>query len=323
MLGDPNLAAKLRTQLKLPVLVGPMFLVSGPDLFIACSQAGLAGSFPTLNARSTALLDQWLARITAELQPDAAPYAANLIVHPTNATLAEDVDLVVKHKSPLMIASVGNPDRVVAAVKGYGGLVFSDVASLKHAQRAAETGVDGLILLCGGPGGNTGWLNPFAFVTAVRKFFLGPLVLAGAVSNGRLIHVAEELGADFAYVGTPFIAATESMAADDYRQMLIDSNADDIQLSDQVTGIPANMLRKSLERSGFRPEPKHDGFNLLKEIETLKAWRDIWSAGQGVGDVERVEPAADVIDRMMYDYTAASAASQRRFARRPALVRGQ
>ena len=262
MLGDPNLAVQLRTQLKLPVLVGPMFLVSGPDLVIACSQAGVAGSFPTLNARSTAILDQWLARITAELQPDAAPYAANLIVHPTNTRLAEDVDLVVKHKSPLVIASVGHPGRVVAAVKSYGGLVFSDVASLKHAQRAAETGVDGLILLCGGSGGNTGWLNPFAFVTAVRKFFAGPLVLAGAISNGRLIHVAEELGADFAYVGTPFIAATESMAADDYRQMLIDSNADDIQLTAEVTGLPANMLRKSLERSGFRPEPKHDGFNL-------------------------------------------------------------
>jgi nitronate monooxygenase len=323
MLGDPNLATKLRTQFKLPVLVGPMFLVSGPDLVIACSQAGVAGSFPTLNARSTAILDQWLARITAELQPDAAPYAANLIVHPTNTRLAEDVDLVVKHKSPLVIASVGNPGRVVAAVKSYGGFVFSDVASLKHAQRAAETGVDGLILLCGGSGGNTGWLNPFAFVTAVRKFFSGPLVLAGAISNGHLIHVAEELGADFVYVGTPFIAATESMAADDYRQMLIDSNADDIQLTAEVTGIPANMLRKSLERSGFRPEPKHDGFNLLKEIETLKAWRDIWSAGQGVGDVERVEPAAGVIDRMTHDYDAARAASQQRAARRFASVGSQ
>jgi nitronate monooxygenase len=323
MLGDPNLATKLRTQFKLPVLVGPMFLVSGPDLVIACSQAGVAGSFPTLNARSTAILDQWLARITAELQPDAAPYAANLIVHPTNTRLAEDVDLVVKHKSPLVIASVGNPGRVVAAVKSYGGFVFSDVASLKHAQRAAETGVDGLILLCGGSGGNTGWLNPFAFVTAVRKFFSGPLVLAGAISNGHLIHVAEELGADFVYVGTPFIAATESMAADDYRQMLIESNADDIQLTAEVTGIPANMLRKSLERSGFRPEPKHDGFNLLKEIETLKAWRDIWSAGQGVGDVERVEPAAGVIDRMTHDYDAARAASQQRAARRFASVGSQ
>ena len=316
MLGDPHLATKLRTKLRLPVLVGPMFLVSGPDLVIACSQAGVAGSFPTLNARTTAILDQWLARITTELKPGAAPYAANLIVHPTNMRLAEDVDLVAKHRVPLVIASVGNPGRVVAAVKGYGGLIFSDVASLKHARRAAETGVDGLILLCGGSGGNTGWLNPFAFVTAVRKFFAGPLVLAGAISNGRLIHVAEELGADFVYAGTPFIAATESMAADDYRQMLIESNADDIQLTAEVTGIPANMLRKSLERSGFKPEAKNDGFNLLKEIETLKVWRDIWSAGQGVGDVERVEPAAGVVGRMSQQYDAARTASRERLARR-------
>jgi len=316
MLGDPGLATKLRTRLRLPVLVGPMFLVSGPDLVIACSQAGVAGSFPTLNARTTAILDQWLARITAELKPAAAPYAANLIVHPTNARLIEDVDLVAKHKVPLVIASVGNPGRVVAAVKGYGGLVFSDVASLRHARRAAETGVDGLILLCGGSGGNTGWLNPFAFVTAVRKFFAGPLVLAGAISNGRLIHVAEELGADFVYAGTPFIAATESMATDDYRQMLIESNADDIHLTAEITGIPANMLRKSLERSGFKPEAKHDGFNLLKEIETLRAWRDIWSAGQGVGDVERVEPAAAVVEHMAHQYNVARIASQERLTRR-------
>lgn len=298
------------------MLVGPMFLVSGPDLVIACSQAGVAGSFPTLNARTTAILDQWFERITTELKPGAAPYAANLIVHSTNLRLDEDVDLVVKHKVPLVIASVGNPGRVVAAVKSYGGMVFSDVASLKHARRAAETGVDGLILLCGGSGGNTGWLNPFAFVTAVRKFFAGPLVLAGAISNGRLIHVAEELGADFVYAGTPFIAATESMATDDYRQMLIESNADDIQLTAEVTGIPANMLRKSLERSGFKPgAAKQDGFDLLKEIETLKAWKDIWSAGQGVGDVELIEPAADVVERMLLQYDAARTASRERLVR--------
>jgi len=280
MLRDSSLAAKLRAKLTSPVLAGPMFLVSGTELVIACCQAGVAGSFATLNARTTEILDQWLDRIAAEVTSGAAPYAANLIVHPTNTRLAEDVDLVVKHESPLVIASVGNPERVIAAVKGYGGLVFSDVASLKHARRAAESGVDGLILLCGGSGGHTGWLNPFAFVTAVRKFFAGPLVLAGAISNGHLIHVAEELGADFAYVGTPFIAATESMAGDDYRQMLIDSNADDIQLTAEVTSLPAKMRRKSLERSGFKPAAEHDGFNPMKGTETLRAWRDIWSAGK-------------------------------------------
>ncbi|MEJ2410595.1 MAG: nitronate monooxygenase [Novosphingobium sp.] len=313
MLGDPGIAAMLRAKLALPVLAGPMFLVSGPELVIACCQAGVVGSFPTLNARTPDILDQWLAKIGVELDADAAPYAVNLIVHPTNPRLAEDLGVIVKHQSPLVIASVGNPERVVADVKGYGGLVFSDVASIKHARRAAESGVDGLILLCAGSGGHTGWLNPFAFVTEVRKFFAGPLVLAGTISNGRMIHVAEELGADFAYIGTPFIAATESMAEDDYRQMLIGSGADDIQLTTEVTGMPANMLRKSIERSGFKPEAKQDGgINAMKSTETLRAWRDIWSAGQGVGDVERVEPAADIVGRMAQDYSQAREASRQR-----------
>lgn len=315
-LGDPELAHRLRQRLRVPVIAGPMFLVSGPDLVIACSKAGVVGSFPTLNARTTDILDQWLGQIAETLAAgDFAPYAANLIVHPTNTRLAEDVALVVKHRSPLAIASVGNPGPVIAAVKGYGGVVFADVASLKHARRAAEAGVDGLILLCGGAGGNTGWLNPFAFVTAVREFFAGPIALAGAISNGRLIHVAEELGADFAYVGTTFIVAQESMAGDAYREMLIESTADDIQLTAEITGIPANMLRKSIERSGFKPSPKHDGFSLIKEIETLKAWRDVWSAGQGVGDIDRVETVTDLVARLSLDYRAAIEASHRRSAR--------
>ena len=178
--------------------------------------------------------------------------------------------------------------------------------------------MDGLILLCGGAGGHTGWLNPFAFVTAVRKFFAGPVVLAGAISNGRLVHVAEELGADFAYVGTSFIPATESMAGEGYRQMLIDSTADDIQLTDEVTSLPANMLRKSLERSGFRPEARSGGFDPMKGTETLRAWRDIWSAGQGVGDIAHVETAADIVGRMLQDYGQARTASLDRRALRHA-----
>lgn len=317
--GDPDLAARLRQRVKLPVIAGPMFLVSGPDLVIGCSKAGVVGSFPTLNARTVDVLDEWLARMTHELAtPDAAPYAANLIVHPTNNRLKEDLALVVKHRAPVVIASVGNPGSVIAEVKAYGGLVLSDVASLKHARRAAEAGVDGLILLTGGAGGNTGWLNPFAFLTAVRGFFDGPVILAGAISNGRLIHVAEELGADFAYIGTNFIATKESLANDHYRQMLIDSTADDIVLTAEVTGIPANMLRKSLEGSGFKPAAKHDGFNLLKEIETLKAWRDIWSAGHGVGDIRNVESVHNLVARMSRDYRSAIADSHARTARRVA-----
>ena len=312
MLGNPDIAAMLRAKLALPVIAGPMFLVSGPDLVIACCQAGVAGSFPTLNARTPEILDEWLTTITAGLDEHAAPYAANLIVHSTNLRMEEDLAVIVKHKSPIVIASVGNPERVIADVKGYGGLVFADVASVKHARRAAESGVDGLILLCAGSGGHTGWLNPFAFVTAVRKFFQGPLVLAGALSNGQMIHVAEEVGADFAYVGTPFIAATESMAVDDYRQMLIDSGADDIQLTSEITGMPSNMLRKSLERSGFKPEPLPGKINAMEANDTLRAWRDIWSAGHGVGDIERAEPTADIVGRMVQDYNQAREASRKR-----------
>lgn len=185
--------------------------------------------------------------------------------------------------------------------------MFSDVASLKHARRAAEIGVDGLILLCAGAGGNTGWLNPFAFVGAVRAFFDGPLVLAGAISRGRFIHVAEELGADFAYLGTNFIATRESMASDAYRAMLVESSADDIVLTAEVTGIPANMLRKSLDRAGFKPHTKGEsaGFSLMKEIEALTAWRDIWSAGQGVGDVTATESVDELVARFRADYDAA------------------
>lgn len=306
-LGDARLAARLRGQLTLPVMAGPMFLVSGPDLVVASSKAGVIGSFPTPNARTAAILDEWLARIGGELAAvaDAAPFAANLIVHPSNPRFADDLAVVVNHRVATVIASVGNPTPAIEKVKGYGGIVFSDVASLKHARRAAEAGVDGLILLCAGCGGNTGWLSPFAFLGAVREFFDGPIVLAGAISRGRLIHVAEELGADLVYIGTSFIATRESMASDEYRAMLVESGPDDITLTAEVTGIPANMLRPSLERAGFKPSAKHGGFDLMKELDTLRAWRDIWSAGHGVGDVKAVGSVAELIADLRADYEAA------------------
>lgn len=304
--GDAALAGRLKSQLALPVIVAPMFLVSGPDLVIASSRARVMGSFPTLNARTPALLDEWLTRIGDELgsSPGAAPFAANLIVHRTNPRAADDLAAVVRHRVPIVIASVGSPASVVEAVKGYGGVVFADVASLRHAHRALEAGVDGLILLTAGAGGNTGWMNPFAFVTAVREFFAGPLVLAGAISRGRLVQVAEALGADFAYMGTHFIAARESMAADDYRDMLMSSNADDILLTDEVTGIPANMLGPSLKRAGFRRAPGEParGFDVTKELMTMKAWRDVWSAGHGVGDVRRAASVAELVEELRADY---------------------
>lgn len=305
-IGDGDLAARLRAKLQVPIVAGPMFLISGPDLVTACCKSGIIGSFPTLNARTPAILDEWLGRITeATSSDDAAPFAANLIVHHTNNRVEEDLSLVTDHRVPVVIASVGSPTRVVAKVHAYGGLVFSDVASLKHARRAAEADVDGLILLCAGAGGHTGWLNPFAFVGAVREFFDGPIVLAGAISRGRFIHAAEQMGADFAYVGTSLIATRESLAAEEYRNMLVASTADDIVLTAEATGMPANMLRPSLERSGVKPGQKHEGFSLAKEAEVMKAWRDIWSAGHGVGDIAAIDSVADLVLRMKSDYEAA------------------
>ncbi|MCC5858966.1 MAG: nitronate monooxygenase [Ectothiorhodospiraceae bacterium] len=304
--GSKALAQELRARLRVPVVVGPMFLVSGPELVIGCSRAGVIGSFPTLNARTTGILDTWLSEIRTALAqaPSAAPYAANLIVHSSNARLMDDVDLVVHHKVEIVIASVGNPASVIPAIKGYGGIVFSDVASIKHAQRAAEAGVDGLILLCAGSGGNTGWLNPFGFLAEVRAFFDGPVVLAGAISNGHLVNAAEKAGADFAYMGTSFIATHESMASAEYQQMLLESNADDVKLTTEVTGIPSNMLRKSLERVGFKPDKAHAdaGFSIERELQAFKAWKDIWSAGHGVGGVQNIESTADLVERLRKEY---------------------
>jgi len=302
-LGDRTLAARLRDGLAVPVIAAPMFLVSGPELMIACRRAGVIGSFPTVNARTPAILDAWLAQIVAA---GGVQFAANLIVHQSNGRFAEDFDVVCRHRVPVAIASVGNPARVVDGVHAYGGIVLADVASLKHARRAAESGVDGLILLCAGAGGNTGWLNPFAFVAAVREFFDGPVVLAGGITEGRQIRAAEVLGADLAYIGTRFIAAPETMAADAYREMLVAANADDVVLTDAVTGIPANLLRPSLERVGFDIEKERGkaagGFNLLKEESTMRAWRDIWSAGHGVGATKKIESVAEIVAALKAGY---------------------
>lgn len=308
-LGDPELAVRLSGHLRLPVIVAPMFLVSGRDLVIASCKAGVIGSLPSLNARTTDIFDGWLTEIEAALgdAPSAAPHAVNLIVHRTNMRLEPDLDVCVAHKVPLIIAAVGSPRSVVERVHSYGGLVFCDAASVSHARRAAEAGVDGLILLSAGAGGNTGWLNPFAFVGEVRRFFQGPVILAGAISRGRYLHAAQVAGADMAVVGTNFIAAAESEAADEYRGMLVDSIADDIVLTAEVTGIPANMLRASLERSGFVAGKKPEKFDLGHELETMRAWRDIWSAGHGVGAIERSATVAEIVEELRLDYAASTA----------------
>lgn len=309
LLGDAGLAARLSKRLRLPVIVAPMFLVSGRDLVIASCRAGVIGSLPSLNARTTDIFDSWLTEVENALAdaPDAAPHAVNLIVHRTNARLEADLEVCVAHEVPIIVAAVGSPRNVVERVHGYGGLVFCDAASVAHARRAAEAGVDGLILLSAGAGGNTGWINPFAFVGEVRRFFQGPVILAGAISRGRYLHAAQVAGADMAVVGTNFIAAAESDAADEYRAMLVDSIADDIVLTDEVTGIPANMLRASLERSGFVAGKKAEKFDLGHELETMRAWRDIWSAGHGVGAIDRGATVAEIVGDLRADYVASVA----------------
>lgn len=298
--------ATIRRRLRLPVIAAPMFLVSGPEMVVACCRAGIIGSFPTVNARTPQILDEWLTRITSELkdEPDAPPPAANLIVHRSNPRLAEDLAVVVRHRLPMVIASVGDPGSVLSQVHDYGGVVFTDVASERHARRAAEAGVDGLILLCAGAGGNTGWLSPFSFVAAVRRFFSGPLAVAGGISDGRSIRAVEELGADLSYLGTRFIAARESMASEEYRDMLIRSGPDDILLTKSVTGIPANFLRPSLEKAGIDVEGRTAPakFDVIRDLDALKAWKHIWSAGHSVIGVERVQTVAEIVAELEAEY---------------------
>lgn len=308
-MGNPALIEALKAKMTLPVIAGPMFLVSSPELTLACCRAGIVGSLPALNARTADIFEGWMAEMAplARAEP-MAPYAVNLIVHNSNPRLEADLEIAAKYEAPIIIASVGNPRPVVDRVKGYGGLVFSDVASVRHARRAVESGADALILLCAGAGGQTGWLNPFAFTSEVRGFFDGPLILAGGVTRGSHLRAVEQIGGNFALLGTSFIAATESFASDAYREMLIESGADDIVTTSEVTGIPANMLRPSLERAGFKPskEVKEGPFSVVSETETLRAWRDVWSAGHGVGDVKASEPAAQIVARLEAEYAASA-----------------
>jgi nitronate monooxygenase len=299
--------------LRLPVIAAPMFLVSGPGLVVASCRAGVIGSFPTAYARSPEMLAAWLETITGELaeSPSAAPWSANLIVHPTNSRVDPDLDLLVRHRTPIVIASVGNPARIVARVHDYGGLVFSDVATITHARKAAQSGVDALILLCGGAGGHTGWLNPFAFVPAVREFFDKPIILAGSIADGAAIRAAIELGADLAYVGTRFIATEESDAVADYRDLVVASTADDIVLTSEVSGLPANWLRGSLTRLGFKGVSQERASDFSADAN-FKAWRDIWGAGHGVGSVKRVVRVDQVVAELGMEFRERPASRIRR-----------
>lgn len=299
-----RLPSWLSERLRIPLIAAPMFLVSGPELVLACCRAGVIGSFPFPNARTEADLRSWLDRLQAELGDSDAPFAANMMVHPSYARLREEIALLDVYRPKIVITALGSPRRVLDVVHGYGGLVLADVNSLSFARKAAEAGVDGLVLVSSGAGGHTGAMSPFAFIAAVREFFDGIVVLAGAITNGRALRAAEILGADLGYAGTPFIAARESLAPDGYRGMLVASGFEDILLTDAITGVHANMLIPSIRAAGRDPAklaPKPE-INIGDPQAYSKPWKDIWSAGHGVGQVKAVEPAADIVARFVREY---------------------
>ncbi|GAB5471535.1 MAG: nitronate monooxygenase [Rhodospirillales bacterium] len=301
--GPAALRAALRARLRLPVVAAPLFLVSGPELVSAATAGGVIGAFPTLNARTEADLEAWLTRLMGG--PGSDLVAANLILHRSNARRDSDLAAVVRHKVPLVVASVGPPDPVIAPVQGYGGLVFADVASLRHARRAVKAGADGLVLLTAGAGGNCGWLNPFAFVAEVRRFFDGPIALAGCVSQGHELRALELLDVDLGYLGTAFIAAEESLAPTDHKAALIACDADGILLTDVVTGLPANFVQARLEAAGVVDAK---GQPLTEGRADVKAWKEVWSAGQGVGAVRAVQPTAEILAALEAGYAKAKPA---------------
>jgi nitronate monooxygenase len=304
----------LQGRLRLPVVGAPMFIVSNPDLVIEQCKAGIVGSFPALNARPKAQLQVWLERITSELAafPGAAPYAVNQIIHGSNERLAHDMEVCERFRVPVIITSLRAPDEIVPRVHGWGGVVFHDVIGVRHARRAMQAGVDGLILVCAGGGGHAGTLSPFALVHEVRRFFHGTILLAGAIATGEAVLAAQAAGADLAYIGTRFIATREANAKPEYKQMIVESAAGDIVYTPLFTGVHGNYLKKSVVAAGLDPEhlPTADkssmNFGSAGNVEK-KAWRDIWGAGQGVGCIDDAPPAADVVARLEREYRAARA----------------
>ncbi len=310
--------AIFKHNMSVPVIAAPMFLVSGPELVIGACQAGVAGTFPALNARPQTLLGEWLARINGELalyrrdhpHKPCAPYGVNLIVHKSNARLREDLACVVEHRVPFIISSLGHPGAVVEAVREYGGLVFSDVIHAYHARKAIQAGVDGIIAVAGGAGGHAGTQNPFSLMREIREFWQGPLVLGGAISDGAGVRAAEIAGADFAYLGTRFIATQESLASDAYKKMLVDCHASDIVYTDAVSGTNANFLWPSMEKAGFSRDMlvAGAGKEKLHEVgDENRAWRDLWSAGHGIGTIHDAPPVAELVARLAGEYRAACA----------------
>ena len=325
------LSPALRARLRLPLIAAPMFLVSGPALVTAACRAGVIGSVPTANCRTVEELDRWLANMGDALKRAAdetgrapAPLCPNLIVHRSNPRVPDDLAAVVKARVEVVITSVGSPEPVLRPLKDAGCLVFADVASVRHAEKAVAAGVDGLVLLTAGAGGQTGWANPFAFVRAVRSFWDGIVVMAGGMADGRAIAAAEMLGCDLAYMGTKFIATQESLAKEAYKQMLVKSRLDDVLLTRAFTGLETNMLRPSIAAAGLDPDnlPARGGIDIAKDINAserdrpdaqgsgAKRWKDIWSAGHAVSGVSDIPSVADLVERTAAEYATAVRSSR-------------
>jgi nitronate monooxygenase len=312
---------QFENRLKLPAVAAPMFLTSGPALVTACCQAGIVGTFPALNQRTTEGFSAWLTEIEEKNSAfekatgsKSAPYGVNLIVHKSNPRLEADLAVCAQHKVPLVITSLGAVRELVEKVHSYGGLVFHDVTTTRHARKAAEAGVDGLILVCAGAGGHAGSWSPFALLAEVRQFFKGTILLAGAISTGRDIAAARMMGADLAYLGTRFIATQEAMVSEPYKKMIVESGAADILYTSAISGIPASFLRPSIVAAGMDPEklvapPGLDMSHITepyrKEHAESKAWRDVWSAGQGVAGIQDSPPAGELVKRLISEYTTA------------------
>ncbi|EED31854.1 2-nitropropane dioxygenase, NPD [gamma proteobacterium NOR5-3] len=290
--------------LRLPVFQAPMFLQSGPEMVIASCRAGIVGSFPSVNARSFQDLEHWLTQITGSVSAHDAPWAMNIMMHRSNTRRMDDLALAQVFKAPIVITALGSPRDAIERVHDYGGLVFADVIDMAFAAKAIEAGVDGLVLVAAGAGGHTGQQSGFAFVEEVRRHFDGLVVLGGGISTGRGIRAAEILGADFAYMGTRFIASDESMAEPSYKQMVADSSGADIVCSDALTGVKANWLRASLIAAGYDPEnmPSGGDINVIEAAGDARRWRDVWSAGQGVGAVDEILPIAAIVDQLEREY---------------------
>lgn len=314
-----TLPAILKTDLRLPVVAAPLFIISHPPLVMAQCKAGVVGSFPALNARPEAQLDEWLAEITEGLaahnaaNPDrpAAPFAVNQIVHRSNARLEHDLQMCVKYKVPIVISSLGAVPEVNDAIHSYGGIVLHDIINNRHAHSAINKGADGLIAVAAGAGGHAGPLSPFALVQEIREWFDGPVLLSGAISTGNAILAAEAMGADMAYIGTPFVATPEARAIDAYKQMIVESSAKDIVYSNFFTGIPGNYLKPSIAAAGMDPDnlPVADAtkMDFDSRDSDVKAWRDIWGSGQGIGAIKDIVPVADLVNRLEAEYRAARA----------------